>query len=69
MLFRSDNRSFRINFEVSLILQNTEMVEKCRRQMLEDFSNSIEDPIDPLATRSVFFRLAAHGVRLLAPLL
>ncbi|NDV63178.1 cardiolipin synthase [Puniceicoccales bacterium CK1056] len=64
-----DNRSFRINFEISLILQDSRLVQLCHEQMEQDFHLSVEDPVDPLATRSLMFRLAAHGIRLLAPLL
>ena len=64
-----DNRSFRINFENTLILQSQGLVEQGRIQMEEDFKNSHEDPVDALATRSLPFKLAAHAVRLLAPLL
>lgn len=64
-----DNRSFRINFEMTLILQDAEMASQCHTQMEKDFRLSDEDPVDPLATRSLPFRLAAHAVRLLAPLL
>jgi cardiolipin synthase len=64
-----DNRSFRINFETTLLMHEEKVVAACRKQMELDFQNSTEDPVDPLATRSIIFRLAARGVRLLSPLL
>lgn len=64
-----DNRSFRINFESTLLMHEKAIIETCHQQMARDFANSTEDPVDPLATRSIFFRLAARGVRLLSPLL
>jgi cardiolipin synthase len=64
-----DNRSFRINFETTLLIQDPAIIEQCWRQMGEDFSRSTEDPIDPLATKGIFFKLAARATRLLSPLL
>jgi cardiolipin synthase len=64
-----DNRSFRINFESTLLMHEAEVIAGCRKQMELDFQNSTEDPVDPLATRNIIFRIAARGVRLLSPLL
>lgn len=64
-----DNRSFRINFESTLLLQHPDVVAICDKQMRQDFAKSTEDPVDPLAKKSLAFKLAAHGTRLLAPLL
>jgi len=64
-----DNRSFRINFEITLLLQDAQAIAACRAQMEHDFARSIEDPVDPLAERGLAFRLAARGARLLSPLL
>jgi len=64
-----DNRSFRINFEITLMLQEADFITACRTQMEKDFAHSEEDPPDPLALRSPAFRLAARSTRLLAPLL
>ncbi len=64
-----DNRSFRINFEITLILEDPEVIETCHQQMVQDFASAREDPPDPLAERNIFFRLAARAVRLLGPLL
>ena len=64
-----DNRSFRINFEITLILKDPEKIQECHVQMLEDFSNANEDSVNPLKEKSLLFRLAARGARLLSPLL
>lgn len=64
-----DNRSFRINFEITLMLQEADFITACRTQMEKDFAHAEEDPPDPLALRSPAFRLAARSTRLLAPLL
>ena len=64
-----DNRSFRINFEITLVLQDPETIAAAEQQMRADFALSVEDPVDPLATRSLVFRLAARAARLLSPVL
>lgn len=64
-----DNRSFHINFEATLLIEDRDIVRECDRQMRADFAQSIEDPMDPLAEKGLFFRLAARSTRLLAPLL
>ncbi|MFO7724831.1 MAG: cardiolipin synthase [Oceanipulchritudo sp.] len=64
-----DNRSFRINFEITLILDDNRLVSECRDQMEKDFSEAVEDPDDPLASKGFLFRLAARSLRLLSPLL
>ncbi|MEX0322391.1 MAG: cardiolipin synthase [Puniceicoccaceae bacterium] len=64
-----DNRSFRINFEITLLLEDPDTIRQCHEQMERDFLNATEDPVDPLAKRNIFFKLAARGSRLLSPLL
>jgi cardiolipin synthase len=64
-----DNRSFRINFESTMILRDPELIGQCDRQMRLDWERSTEDPVDPLAKRSIAFKLAARGARLLSPIL
>lgn len=64
-----DNRSFRINFEITLFVHNSAHIETCRAQMEKDFDDADEDEEDPLSNRSVLFRVAAHSIRLFSPLL
>ena len=64
-----DNRSFRINFEITLLLQEPGLIKSCAEQMAKDFADSKEDPVDPLSEKSLPFRLAARATRLLSPLL
>jgi cardiolipin synthase len=64
-----DNRSFRINFEVTLLMMDDEIIRQCHEQMLRDFADAVEDPPDPLAQQKFPLRLAARGARLLSPLL
>lgn len=64
-----DNRSFRINFEMTLILEDDKLIGECHEQMVKDFADAEKIPGDDLSSRSLLFRLAAHTVRLLSPLL
>lgn len=64
-----DNRSFRINFEVTLLMMDDEIIRQCHEQMLRDFADAVEDPPDPLAQQKFPLRLAARSARLLSPLL
>lgn len=64
-----DNRSFRINFEITLVFENRELVEQCHRQMIQDFEEADEDPDDPLKEKGLLLTLASRSARLLSPLL
>ena len=64
-----DNRSFRINFEITLVIEDAEVIAAADQQMRADFAQSTEDPVDPLARRSIAFKLAARTARLLSPIL
>ena len=64
-----DNRSFHINFEITLLLEDRSLARQCREQMEKDFANATRDPVDPLAGKSLLFKLAARAARLLSPVL
>jgi cardiolipin synthase len=64
-----DNRSFSINFEISLIVSDLHSTQTCAQQMEKDFARADLDPVDPLAHKSLIFNLAARAARLLSPLL
>lgn len=64
-----DNRSFHINFEITLIVEDLQLAETCHQQMLQDFHNATLDPIDPLEHKPLLFKIAARAARLLSPLL
>jgi cardiolipin synthase len=64
-----DNRSFQINFEITLLVEDPALARHCRRQMESDFANATLDPVNPLANKSLLFNLAARAARLLSPVL
>lgn len=63
-----DNRSLRLNFEITAILTAQEHVYEVASMFTEDFENSREVDSDEFLTKPVYFRLAAKLSRLLAPI-
>jgi cardiolipin synthase len=64
-----DNRSFRLNFELMVLLVDGEFAAATRNMLEADFAHCREMDADALAHRPYWFRLAARGCRLLAPVL
>jgi cardiolipin synthase A/B len=63
-----DNRSFRLNFEISILFADPEVAVTVEKMLLNDFSKSRRIPASDLTDRSFPFRLAVRISRLLAPL-
>lgn len=64
-----DNRSFRLNFEMSLLFHSRQFGEEVEKMLLDDFSQSRRVSIQDYEKRSIFFKLAVHFSRLMSPLL
>ncbi|WP_417668869.1 cardiolipin synthase [Roseibium sp.] len=64
-----DNRSFRINFEITMWFTHARMIEKVAAMLERDFARSTETGADDLDNRSYVFRVLAQGARLLSPIL
>ncbi len=64
-----DNRSFRLNFEVSGVIADREFAGEVKQMLLKDLSNSTEIKDYDLANESLWERFKAHGSALLAPVL
>ena len=64
-----DNRSFRLNFEVTLLSANLDLASQVEAMFLEDFECSTEVRHDALNERSLLFRIGAAIARLLSPVL
>jgi cardiolipin synthase len=64
-----DNRSFRLNFEVTLLAVNYRLAAKVQAMFEADFSASGEVPHDEIRQRNALFKLGAAGARLLSPIL
>jgi len=64
-----DNRSFRLNFEISAICLGDEIVSQVEEMLEKDFAVSYEMGAAAFSHRGWFFRLAAYVSRLAAPIL
>ncbi|KIH78180.1 cardiolipin synthetase [Geoalkalibacter ferrihydriticus DSM 17813] len=63
-----DNRSFRLNFEITLEVQDEEFAREVEEMLLQNFSESRLSSAQELEQRSFPFRLAVRVARLLAPI-
>lgn len=64
-----DNRSFRINFEITLWFTHQRMIDKIAAMLEKDFAGARQTGPDDLDNRSYAFRVLAQGARLLSPIL
>lgn len=64
-----DNRSFRLNFEVGLVVRDREFALEVERMLLADFERSRLLPRGELARHGMLFRIAVRCSYLLAPIL
>jgi cardiolipin synthase len=64
-----DNRSFQINFELTLWFTHPRMIDNVESMLETDFQNSRLTWPDAFQSRSYVFRVLAQGARLLSPIL
>jgi cardiolipin synthase len=64
-----DNRSFRLNFEITLLNYDPGFVAEVEAMLENDFSRSRPVTMEEYSERSFFFKLAVRSARLLAPIL
>ena len=64
-----DNRSFRLNFELTLLNYDSSFIKGVEDMLSDDFSRSRLVALTDYTQRSFFFRLAVRSARLLAPIL
>jgi cardiolipin synthase A/B len=64
-----DTRSFRLNFEITLLAINRDLADETAAMFERDFQQSILVSPDELSKRNFFFRLGANAARLLSPIL
>jgi len=64
-----DNRSFRLNFEVSLVVFDPDFAKQVETMLLADFAVSRRVIAGELDDKSVWFRFGVSLSRLLAPVL
>ena len=64
-----DNRSFRLNFEITAaIADNAEFIDEVEAMFMNDFEHSREVPSDELASKSWWFRFLVQLARLTSPI-
>ncbi|MCB0404215.1 MAG: cardiolipin synthase [Bdellovibrionales bacterium] len=64
-----DNRSFRLNFEVSALIIGRDFCSEVERMLERDFKNARQFHLAELDAKSLGFRLVARVARLFAPIL
>jgi cardiolipin synthase len=64
-----DNRSFRLNFEITLLFVDQQCVEDVETMLEADFSQCREMTLDEIQRRGFWFRLATRIARLFSPVL
>lgn len=64
-----DNRSFRLNFEISCLFVDTTCVKDVETMLEEDFSQCRKMTMHEIEQRSVWFKLATRIARLFSPVL
>lgn len=62
-----DNRSFRLNFEISAFCADEKFIAEVEEMLVKDFANAYEAEMDDFLKRPFWFRAAARAARLLAP--
>lgn len=62
-----DNRSFRLNFEITGFSPNRKFVDEVESMLVTDFSHSREAKVEDFTRKSFLFRAACRAARLLAP--
>ncbi len=64
-----DNRSFRINFEISIVVADREFAHQVAGMLSTDFSHSRRSTLADYRDQPLYFRMACRASRLLAPIL
>lgn len=64
-----DNRSFRLNFEITIVVLDRLFARETERMLEADFSRSEQLDMAELERRPFYFKLAVQTARLLAPVL
>src|SRR5690606_28012168 len=62
-----DNRSFRLNFEISALSTDPGFVDEVAHMLENDFEQSVPASVEEFTGKSFGFRLACRAARLMAP--
>ncbi len=63
-----DNRSFRINFEINMLVTDKDFAAEVEKMMEDDLSNSFRVGVEDYEKRPFWFKIAVRIARLFAPL-
>jgi cardiolipin synthase len=63
-----DNRSFRLNFEITAFSTDRKFVDEVEAMLVTDFARSKEATVGEFTRKSFLFRAACRAARLLAPI-
>ncbi|MEW4562807.1 cardiolipin synthase [Bremerella sp. JC770] len=63
-----DNRSFRLNFEIMVVVEGGEFAHSVEEMLLQDFKHCREVDPQEIQKRSFWFQLAVSGSRLMSPI-
>ena len=64
-----DNRSFRLNFEISMVFANQRFVKSVESMLLDDFDQAVLASYDDYQRRWLGFKFGVRVARLLSPIL
>jgi cardiolipin synthase len=62
-----DNRSFRLNFEITAVVADPDFAREVAGMLELDFADASPMPADALERKPFWFRLGARAARLTAP--
>jgi cardiolipin synthase len=63
-----DNRSFKINFEITILSVDKKFAEEVEQMLIEDFKQSREITVEDYLKKPLYFKLAVSIARLMAPI-
>jgi cardiolipin synthase len=63
-----DNRSFRLNFEITAFVTDADFIQEVNHMLELDFSKCIEAKVEDFTDKSYLFKIACRAARLMAPL-
>ena len=63
-----DNRSFRLNFEITAVVINREFAEQVSGMLKEDFEECVQVDFNNYDARPIWFKMATKIARLLSPI-
>ena len=62
-----DNRSFRLNFEITMVIESPDFARQVEAMLTADFTQARLSKASELTDRGFWFRFATRACRLMAP--